>query len=103
MGTRTTFRPSPLSGSLWNALHQLEACQEEGRWERADAIAAWLLARWPETAAVLVEVARLHARQGRYDEAMELLHRAPVGENVRLLNYPLCAPPRAVRPERESA
>ncbi len=99
----TTSRPSSLSNSLWCALHLLEACQEEGRWERADSIARWLLARWPETATVLVEVARLHARQGRYDQAMDLLHRAPVGRSVRLLNYPMCTPPRDAPTERESA
>lgn len=102
MGTVTLSPPSSLSDSkLWNLLHMLEAYQEDGRWARAEALAEQLLARWPKTATVLVEVARLRARQGRYDEAMELLHREGVCKNVRILNYRLCAPLRVV--DRESA
>jgi len=40
---------------------------------------------------VLVEVARLRARQGRPDEAMDLLDSEHVGPNVRLLNARMCA------------
>jgi hypothetical protein len=93
--------PPPPTPELLAELHHLEARQECGDLDGADALAASLLARFPEVPVVIVEVARLRARQGRYDEAMELLHRDCVGKNVRVLNYRLCAPLRAV--ERASA
>jgi hypothetical protein len=91
-----TPSPSP-TPELLSELHHLEAMQERGDLDGADALAESLLARFPEVPAVVVEVARLRARQGRYDEAMELLHRDCVGKNVRFLNYRLCAPLRAVQ------
>jgi predicted Zn-dependent protease len=87
--------PSP-APELLAELHDLEAMQECGDLPAADARAEALLQRFPDVAVVLVEVARLRARQGRYDEAMELLHRDAVGRNVRFLNYKLCAPLRRV-------
>jgi hypothetical protein len=72
-------------------LQALEAHQEERRWGEADALASVLLDRWPDVAVVLVEVARLRARQGRADEAMKLLDSDHVGDNVRLLNARMCA------------
>jgi hypothetical protein len=87
--------PSP-TPALLSELHHLEAIQEGGDLDGADALAQGLLERFPDVPAVVVEVARLRARQGRYDEAMELLHRDCVGPNVRVLNYRLCAPLRAV-------
>jgi hypothetical protein len=91
---------SPLP-ELLAELHDLEALQESGDLDGADSLAASLLERYPDVAAVVVEVARLRARQGRYDDAMALLHRDCVGSSVRLLNYRLCAPLRAI--QRESA
>jgi hypothetical protein len=76
---------------LLEALATLEHHQEDGEWDEANALAAQLLEAWPMTAAVLVEVARLYARQGRHDEAMDLLCSEHVGKNVRLLNYRVCA------------
>lgn len=72
-------------------LQALEAHQEERRWGEADALASELLNRWSDVAVVLVEVARLRARQGRADEAMALLDSEHVGANVRLLNARMCA------------
>jgi hypothetical protein len=85
-----------LSPELLADLQQLEALQEAGDLAAADVRAEELLARFPDIATVVVEVARLRARQHRYDEALELLHRECVGKNVRLLNYRLCAPLRAL-------
>jgi thioredoxin-like negative regulator of GroEL len=82
---------------LLDALAALEHYQEDGAFERANALAAQLLEAWPMTAAVLVEVARLYARQGRHEEAMDLLCSEHVGKNVRLLNYRMCARPLARR------
>jgi hypothetical protein len=101
MSTVTQAVPSPVDPDLLSELHELEAEQEAGDFGRADEHAASLLARFPQVAVVLVEIARLRARQGRYDEAMELLHRDAVGKNVRVLNYRLCAPLRPV--DRASA
>lgn len=75
---------------LWDALALLEAHQEEARWIEADALAAELLAEYPTTPVVLVEVARFYARRGRKDDAIELLLREHVGTNVRLFNYRFC-------------
>lgn len=80
-----------LTSGLLDALHELEARQEENRWREADALATDLLERWPDVAVVLVEVARLRARQGRHDEAMDLLYSEHVGQNVRLVNTKVCA------------
>ena len=94
-----TFALTPAPSAtpeLLAELHHFEALQERGDLAAADALAESLLARFHAVAAVVVEVARLRARQGRYDEAMELLHRDCVGRNVRFLNYRLCAPLRAV-------
>jgi hypothetical protein len=85
-----TARSLAKSGLLAD-LHELEARQEENRWCEADALATDLLHRWPDVAVVLVEVARLRARQGRRDEAMDLLYSEHVGHNVRLLNHKMCA------------
>ncbi len=93
---RLTSSPSLLP-DLLTELSDLEALQESGELEDADACAGDLLERYPEVPAVVVEVARLRARQGRYDEALELLHRDCVASSVRLLNYRLCAPLRAVQ------
>jgi hypothetical protein len=76
---------------LFDALVALEHYQEDGDFERANVLATRLLEAWPMTAAVLVSVARLYARQGRHDESMDLLCSEHVGKNVRLLNYRLCA------------
>jgi hypothetical protein len=100
----TTFSlavPHTVLPELLAELHELEALQECGDLHAADALGTELLERCPHVAAVVVEVARLRARQGRYDEAMDLLHRECVGSSVRLLNYRLCAPLRAI--QRESA
>ena len=78
---------------LLDALAALEHYQEDGDWKRANALAATLYEAWPMTAAVLVSIARLYARQGRHEEAMDLLCSEHVGKNVRLLNYKLCARP----------
>jgi hypothetical protein len=86
---RLTANALAASGVL-AMLHTLEAHQEESDWARADALAADLLERWPDVPSVLVEVARLRARQGRHAEAMDLLYNEHVGQNVRLLNYKLC-------------
>jgi hypothetical protein len=86
---RLTANALAASGLL-DALHELEAHQEEQRWSDADALARELLDKWPNVASVLVEVARLRARQGRHDEAMDLLYNEHVGQNVRLINYKLC-------------
>jgi hypothetical protein len=75
---------------LLDALSELEAHQEDRQWDAADALAAELLEQWPNVASVLVEVARLRARQGRHEEAMDLLYNEHVGQNVRLINYKLC-------------
>jgi hypothetical protein len=87
---RTTSRSLAAAGLLAD-LHELEARQEEHRWHEADALATVLLDRWPDVAVVLVEVARLRARQGRGDEAMDLLASEHVGHNVRLMNHGMCA------------
>jgi hypothetical protein len=87
---RTTSRSLAATGLLAD-LHELEARQEEHRWCEADVLASELLERWPDVAVVLVEVARLRARQGRPDEAMDLLDSEHVGPNVRLLNARMCA------------
>jgi hypothetical protein len=100
--TPFSLSPAPTATpALLDELHHFEALQESGELEAAAALAESLLARFPDVPAVVVEVARLRARQGRYDDAMDLLHRDCVGTNVRFLNYRLCAPLRAV--ERESA
>ena len=82
---------------LLEALAALEHYQEDGDWKRANALASRLLEAWPMTAAMLVSVARLYARQGRHEEAMDLLCSEHVGKNVRLLNYRMCARPVARR------
>jgi hypothetical protein len=86
---RLTANALAASGLL-DALHELEAQQEELRWDDADALAEELLEQWPNVASVLVEVARLRARQGRHADAMDLLYNEHVGQNVRLINYKLC-------------
>ena len=91
-----TARSLATSGVL-AALHDLEARQEDGRWGEADTLAAELLDRWPNVAVVLVEVARLRARQGRHDDAMDLLYNEHVGSNVRLVNYKMCARIKSAR------
>ncbi len=80
-----------LTSGLLDELHELEARQEENQWGEAEALAADLLDRWPDVAVVLIEVARLRARQGRHDEAMDLLYSEHVGHNVRLMNTKMCA------------
>jgi hypothetical protein len=87
---RASSRSLAASGLLRD-LQQLEAHQEERRWHEADALAGVLLDRWPDVAVVLVEVARLRVRQGRRDEAMDLLESEHVGQNVRLLNHRMWA------------
>jgi hypothetical protein len=96
MSTPSLSRPQSVRPELLEELHELEALQECGDLDAADSRAEDLLARFPHVPAVVVEVARLRARQGRYDEALELLHRDCVGSGVRLLNYRLCAPLRAI-------
>jgi len=86
---RLTANALAASGVL-DMLHELETHQEKRDWARADELAGDLLERWPTVPSVLVEVARLRARQGRHSEAMDLLYNEHVGQNVRLLNYKMC-------------
>lgn len=85
----TTARSLTETG-LWDALALLEAFQEEGAWDRADALAAHLLESWGNVPVVIVEIARMRARQGRRDEAIDMLFSEHVGKNVRLSNIRQC-------------
>jgi hypothetical protein len=85
----TTARSLTETG-LWDALARLEALQEEGEWSHADALADVLMEKWGTVPVVIVEIARMRARQGRRDEAIDMLFSEHVGKNVRLANIRHC-------------
>ena len=90
LSSSTNTARSLTETGLWDALGLLEAYQEDGEWDRANALAEQLLIRWSEVPVVIVEIAHLRARQGRCDEAIDMLFSDHVGKNVRLINIRQC-------------
>lgn len=70
------------------ALNLLDGYQRLGRMDEAAALAEEVLKRWPDEHHALLAVARLRERQGRPNEALELMRHAAVNSGPDSIAYP---------------